>query len=264
MRQGLQQCPLHMSAPFSSTADALSWATNQLRATSDTARLDAELLLAHVLGWSRARILAERQERLSEVQQAALRDLVVRRAALEPIAYLMGHDEFDGLDFLVDRHVLIPRAETELLVDRTLAVAQQMTTNHRPMPSSEAKGPTTEDRDSKIEERNLSTRKTRSSIRNPPSSNNPSVVGRRPSVVIADIGTGSGCIAVALAVHLPEAMIYAVDISPEALRVARRNIERHGVVERIRPIEGDLLDALPEAVDVLVSNPPYTILNEID
>jgi release factor glutamine methyltransferase len=90
------------------------------------------------------------------------------------------------------------------------------------------------------------------------------VVSRRSSVVVADIGTGSGCIAVALAVHLPETLVYAADISPEALSVARQNAERHGVVERVRLFESDLLDALPAPVDVLVSNPPYTILSEID
>ena len=236
-----------MSAPPTSIAEALTWAAAQLRATSDTPRLDAELLLAHILGWSRARILAERREHLSETQLAALRDLIVRRAALEPIAYIVGHKEFYGLDFLVDRSVLIPRPETELLVERALAIVRQLTADHRPNKEARRQG----------EGEHL-----RQAISLSPLL--PVSLSNRSSVVIADIGTGSGCIAVALAVHLPEALVYATDISPEALRIARQNVERHGVVERVRPIEGDLLDALPEPVDVLVSNPPYTILEEID
>jgi release factor glutamine methyltransferase len=236
-----------MSAPLTSIAEALSWATNQLHATSETPRLDAELLLAHVLGWSRARILAERRETLSGAQQAALGGLVVRRAAREPIAYLIGHKEFYGLDFLVNRDVLIPRPETELLVDRALAVARQMTTDHQPNKETRRQG----EGEHIPQAISLSPRL-------------PISLSSRSSVVIADIGTGSGCIAVALAVHLPQALVYAVDISPEALSVARRNTERHGVMERVRLTEGDLLDALPEPVDVLVSNPPYTILMEVE
>src|SRR5690242_8695119 len=96
-------------------AQALAWAAGALRATSETPRLDAELLLAHVLGWSRARLLAEGRATLVEAQAIALRDLVARRAALEPVAYLVGHKEFYGLDLAVDRRALMPRPETELL-----------------------------------------------------------------------------------------------------------------------------------------------------
>ncbi len=81
---------------------------------------------------------------------------------------------------------------------------------------------------------------------------------------MADIGTGSGCIAVAVAAHLPGALVYATDLAPAALRVARRNVERHGVANRVRLLEGDLLDPLPEPIDLLLSTPPYTILAEID
>jgi release factor glutamine methyltransferase len=201
-------------ADFSTIARALIWASGQLRAASATPRLDAELLLAHTLGWGRSRVLAEREAPLTEAQRAAFCALVARRAALEPVAYLTGHKEFYGLDFLVDRNVLVPRPETELLVDLALQHARRV-------PSG------------------------------------------RPAL-IADIGTGSGCIAVAMAVHLPEASVYATDIATGALGVAGRNAERHAVAERVRLIEGDLLSALPEAVDLLLSNPPYTVLSEID
>jgi release factor glutamine methyltransferase len=234
-----------MNAPFSTVAQALTWATDQLRDLSDTPRLDAELLLAHILGWSRPRVLAERRISLSVSQQIALQDLVARRAALEPIAYLIGHKEFYGLDFLVDRHVLVPRPETELLVERAIAIARRLTTDQG---RTENREPRTEQGEATLI--NLS--------------NKTSLVVGRSSLVIADIGTGSGCIAVALAVHVPEALIYAVDLSPQALGVARRNVERQGVAERVRLLKGDLLDALPKPVDILVSNPPYTILSEID
>lgn len=193
-------------------AQCLAWAADQLSASSETPRLDAELLLAHALGWGRARLIAEGRQPLALGQLGGYRQLVARRAALEPVAYIVGHREFYGLDFAVDRRVLVPRPETELLVELALAFAGQTFERFR----------------------------------------------------IVDVGTGSGCIAVALAVHLPEARVVAVDISPAALQVARRNVERHGVAERVRLAEGDLLAPLDEPVDLLVSNPPYTIVSEID
>jgi release factor glutamine methyltransferase len=198
----------------STIAQALTWAADQLRAASATPRLDAELLLGRILGWERVRVLAEGHALLAEPRRSAFRALVARRAALEPVAYLVGHKEFYGLDFLVDRGVLVPRPETELLVELALRYA-------RGLPA------------------------------------------QRPAV-IADIGTGSGCIAVAVAIHLVDALVYATDISPDALRIAGKNVERYGVAARVRLIQGDLLDALPEPVDLLLSNPPYTILSEID
>jgi HemK-like putative methylase len=121
-----------MSEHLLSVAQALGWAAGRLQAVSDTPRLDAELLLAHVLGWPRARVLAERRAPLTAAKEAAFYDLVARRAALEPVAYLTGHKEFYGLDFLVDPSVLIPRPETELLVDLALTFVRPPTTDHRP------------------------------------------------------------------------------------------------------------------------------------
>ncbi len=200
-------------------SQALASATSQLRATSETPRLDAELLLAHILTWDRVRLLAEGRQSLTAAQAAGFRALVARRAALEPVAYIVGHKEFYGLDFFVDRRVLVPRPETELLVDLALNAARRT-----------------------FKRSNVQTFKR---------------------FHIADIGTGSGCVAIALAVHLP-ALISAVDISPAALEIARINAERHGVIERVRLVEGDLLAPLDRPVDLLVSNPPYTILSAID
>jgi len=206
-------------------AQSLAWATHDLRATSETPRLDAELLLAYVLGWARARLLAEGRLALTEAQATAFYELVTRRAALEPVAYLIGHKEFYGIDFLIDRRALMPRPETELLVELALDVAR--TENQKP----------------------------RTDISG-------SVLGSRFSVL--DLGTGSGAIAIALARHLPEARIVAIDISPDALALARQNVARHGLTERVRLLQGDLFGPLTEPVDMIVSNPPYTILADID
>ena len=188
-------------------------ATAQLSATSATPRLDAELLLAHVLGWPRARLLAERDDQPTEAQTATFAALIARRSALDPVAYLVGHKAFYGLDLEVTPATLVPRPETELLVELTLALAHER---------------------------------------------------RGERLVLADIGTGSGAIAIALASHLPTATIYATDVSAAALEVARRNVVRHGLSERVRLYHGDLLAPLPGPVDLLVSNPPYTILAEVE
>ena len=193
-------------------ADAIVWAVETLRDASETPRLDAEVLLAHTLGWSRARVLSRLEEPFTDESLHQFRTLILRRAAREPVAYLVGRKEFYGLEFVVDRRVLVPRPETETLVDAALEWAK-----HRPAP-----------------------------------------------LVIADIGTGSGCIAVALAVHLPQAHIYAIDLSRDALAVARQNVIRHHVDASVTLLNGDLLAPLPQPVDLLVSNPPYTVLDEVD
>jgi release factor glutamine methyltransferase len=198
----------------------LAEATALLRPSSPTARLDAELLLAHALGWGRARLLAERDAVPPAAQRAAFAELVRRRQELEPVAYLVGHREFYGLEFAVDRRVLVPRPETELLVELAITWGR-----------------------AKLRERDR---------------------GGRPALRIVDVGTGSGAIAVALAVGLPEAQVQAVDISPDALAVARANIERHNVVDRVTLLQGDLLAPVGGPLDLVVSNPPYTILAEVD
>jgi release factor glutamine methyltransferase len=185
---------------------------------SNTPRLDAELLLAHTLGWPRARLLAERDQSVTVAQAAAFGELVARRATGEPVAYLVGHKEFYGLELLVTPATLVPRPETELLVELTLAEAQRMMAGR---------------------------------------------AAHEAPLRIADIGTGTGAVAIALAANLPEARVYAVDLSAEALEVAGRNVARHGLTGRVSLLHGDLLAPLPEPVDILVSNPPYTILAEV-
>lgn len=141
------------------------------------------------------------------------RALLARRADREPLQYLLGTQEFCGLEFEVEPGVLIPRPETELLVDAAVRCAGMHP-----------------------------------------------AAGRRP--IVADVGTGSGCIAVSLARRLPLAVLYATDRSAEALRVAGRNVGRHGVAGQVTFLEGDLLEplrarGLSGRVDIVVSNPPY-------
>ncbi|HEX5440032.1 MAG TPA: peptide chain release factor N(5)-glutamine methyltransferase [Ktedonobacterales bacterium] len=193
--------------------EALTLAERWLRAVpdSESATLDAQLLLAHVTGLARTTIMAYPERPLASDDAERYAALVTRRVAREPVAYLTGHREFMGLDFLTDARALIPRPETELLVEAALAEA-------------------------------------RARLAEPTS----------PAPVVADIGTGSGAIAVALARLEPRlATIYATDISADALALARQNAQRLGVAERIRFLEGDLLLPLPEPVDILLANLPY-------
>jgi len=172
------------------------------------ARLEAELLLMHSLGMAKAELYARLGELLPPAQADKFGNLVDRRLQHEPSAYILGQCQFCGIDLYVDPRVLIPRPETELLVDEALAFAEQRFPQGR---------------------------------------------GCRA----ADVGAGSGALAVALALRLPQAIIYATDVSPGALEVARINCGRQGVEERVCLLEGDLLKPVPEAVDLIVANLPY-------
>ncbi len=192
---------------------ALQHAAARLAHVSPTPRLDAEVLLAHVLHVSRAQLIIARDQPLDPEVVERFESLVRRREALEPVAYLIGHKAFWGRDFVVDRRVLVPRPETELIVERALTWAA-------------ARG--------------------------------------APPATIADIGTGSGCLAVTLAIEFPQARVWAVDLSSDALDVARINVERHGVGDRVRLLRGDGFAPLAPPIELIVSNPPYTILAEVD
>jgi release factor glutamine methyltransferase len=177
----------------------------------EESRLDAEVLLAHALELTRAQLYARLNQRLSPQDQECYQALIAQRVRHEPVAYIVGHKTFYGLDFLVDRRVLIPRPETELLVERAIEMAQ----------------------------------------------------ARSPRL-IADAGTGCGAIAVSLAAHLPEATLYALDASPDALAVAETNCRRHGVEGRVHLLLGDLLSPLPQPVNLIVANLPYIPQGELE
>jgi len=174
---------------------------------ADEARLESELLLRHVLGIDRAAFLKLRERELPAPARQRFAVLLERRLAREPLAYITGKRAFFGMMFDVDNSVLIPRPETEGLVERVLAIATGGWMGGSPL--------------------------------------------------IADVGTGSGCIAVALAVRLPGARLLACDTSAAALAVARRNTDRHNVSARVRFVPGDLLSGVNDQLDVIVSNPPY-------
>ena len=173
----------------------------------EDAALEAEVMLRHALGIDRAAFFAALEE---PADAPGLERAVERREAGEPLAYVLGRREFYGLDILVTPAVLIPRQETEHLVDAILEIG-----------------------------------------------------GGRAGLAVADVGTGSGAIAVAAAVNLPACRVHATDVSQAALRVARDNCRMHRVEGRVELRHGDLLDALDGPVDVIASNPPYVRTGEI-
>jgi release factor glutamine methyltransferase len=202
--------PLWRKVP-ASAGEVLQAARIRLSSTSQYPRRDAELILAHVLGCDQTALLTHPERMLSANEAERFETLLMRRLASEPVQYLTGTQEFFGLLLEVSPDVLIPRPETEHLVE---AVLERF------------------DREA-----------------------NPRIV---------DVGTGSGAIAVAIAHALPRSRVTAVDFSPEALEVARRNAERHGVIDRISFLQSDLLAAAEHAeFDVVVSNPPYVADGEV-
>ncbi len=191
------------SPPHSTFAERLTAAATLLAPVTETPRLDAEILLAHALGIARSALLA----RLREREDAPGFDaLVERRAQAEPIAYILGTWEFFSLSFIVRKPLLVPRPETEHLVESVI--------EH---------------------------------------------IGERPAHIL-EIGTGTGCVAVSIAVNAPQASVVATDISVEAIETAAENARRHAVANRMTLRRGDLFAALePDdgPFDIICSNPPY-------
>ncbi len=176
----------------------------------EEAPLEGELLLRHALGINRVQLYQELSRELSPEQEETFWQLIQRRLQGEPSAYITGHREFYGIDFHVDPRVLIPRPESELLVEMAVKIVQNS-----------------------------------------------------PITTIADIGTGCGAIAISLAVNLPKVKLYATDISAPALKVARLNCRRHTMEDRICLLQGNMLDPLPEPVDLIIANMPYVKESEI-
>jgi release factor glutamine methyltransferase len=193
----------------------LQWTTEYFRSKGiDSPRLDAELLLAHVLEIERIQLYVQYERPMIADERAGYREVVLRRGGGEPVAYILGEREFWSLSFEVCPGVLVPRPDTETLVQSALEVATEISPEGR------------------------------------------------PPLRIAEIGTGSGCIAVSLAHERPDAEVWAGDVAAIPLQVAPRNAARAGVAERVHVCQADGLPALHSAAGerpfgLIVSNPPY-------
>jgi len=209
----------------------------------DRARADAELLLLHVLGKDRVWLMIHTNKVLTEVEISNYRALLERRVHGEPIQYLTGETEFYRMPFRVTPDVLIPRPETELLVERVTQLVPVF------LPRS----------DHFIEFRKISPHIWHSAANTTNSEESESktnTTSHAPRIV--DVGTGSGAIAVSIARDWQESEITAIDISPAALDIAHSNAERLGFADQIRFLEGDLLSPVAgERFEIIVSNPPY-------
>ena len=226
----------------------LKWTADYLHAHgSESPRLDAEVLLAETLGCQRIDLYTRFDETPGEDIRAAFRTLVRRRAEGTPVAYLVGRREFYSLSFRVTPDVLIPRPETELLVISVLDLAKK---------SSEVSPLRAPIEDWSGEGQGVRAAAAIDSTRGPSAKIS----------TIADVGTGSGIIAVCLAKQLPDCRVTAIDVSPAALAVAAENAKHHGVANRIELVESDLFAAVPadRRFDVVVSNPPYVAQAEME
>jgi release factor glutamine methyltransferase len=215
--------------------EILRWTTDYFRdkAVSEP-RASAEVLLAHTLGVSRLDLYLRYDQPLTPEELARFKALMVRRRNGEPVAYLTGHREFWSLDFRVTPAVLIPRPETETLVAATLEAARLL--------RGEGEGCTTP---------TLANNTGNSRESSPPAPNR--------GILGLEIGVGSGAVVIALAKELPEITWVGVDLSAAALEVARDNVRRQGVADRVHLLQADLLTAFKAqpSFDLLVANLPY-------
>ena len=171
------------------------------------ARLEAEVMVLNIMRMLRQDLFSNQEMEVSPQQEQQLAEIIERRQRREPLAYILGYKEFYGINLLVNSDVLIPRPETESMVEHALFMA---------------------------------------------------LMGMETAeLVIADVGTGTGAIAINLAIHLPAAHIFATDLSDQVLDVASYNVHAHNVADRITLLKGDLLEPLPQPVDLIVANMPY-------
>jgi release factor glutamine methyltransferase len=238
----------------------LSWTVEYLgKRGADNPRLDAEVLLAEARGCRRIDLYAAYGEAADDEVRTAFRELVRRRAEGTPVAYLVGRREFYSLEFEVNPDVLIPRPETELLVVALLDHVKRRVVRGSPDPAQSPTEGLPSHGDETDERRPAVGKVARSGDR-------PQQGDRSQQIEIADVGTGSGVLAVCAAKYVVNSRVTAIDISPAALAVARRNAQRHNVADRITFVEGNLLSSQPAdpRFDVIMSNPPYVSTAEME
>jgi release factor glutamine methyltransferase len=212
--------------------DSLSAAIARLTTENvPSPRMNAELLLMFTLGCDRAYLFAHPERELTAEEESRYEAALAERSRGVPAQYITGHQEFWGMDFIVTPAVLIPRPETEHVIEAVLGLQA----------SGAGRQAARQERTS-----GLGLQTSAAEIR------------------IVDVGSGSGCIALALAKELPHAEIHATDISPDALEIARANAARHQLERRVHFHQADLLEALKGAFDFVVSNPPYVGESEED
>lgn len=197
-------------------------------------RMNAELLLMFTLSCDRAYLYAHPERQLTAEEKSRYESALAERARGVPAQYITGHQEFWGMDLIVSPAVLIPRPETEHVIEAVIEIL------------TSALGPRTSDIKQALVTTSIEVRGPQSKVR------------------LVDVGTGSGCIALALAKELPQAEIHATDISAAALEIARANTARHQLERRIRFHQTDLVEGLTGEFDFVVSNPPYVGESEED
>jgi len=245
-----------------------------------TARLDAEVLLAHGCCLDRAALYARWRSVVSADCRLRFDAVVARRQRHEPTQYIVGHQEFWSLNFVVTPDVLIPRPETELLVELALAILSEATFGaplpggsvdkcERPLDTAPETGPTRGERGkackTNIQSITPSSRPHLAAYRGVPAGRKSTLLreGEHP-LRLCDLGTGSGCIAVALTRELPHAHVWALDVSEAALDVAQLNARRHTVAEHIHFLVSDGFSAADGLrFDAIVCNPPYVSSREL-
>lgn len=248
---------------------SLTTAISRLNSDSvPSPRMNAELLLMFTLNCDRAYLYAHPDRELTAEESGRYEAALAERARGVPAQYITGHQEFWGLDFIVTPAVLIPRPETEHVIESVLELLNR---GVGPQPSgvrssaTDGIGKMSDARDAKpdVPSQNSDARCPRPEVRGPGSE----VQGPRSDAAfrLIDVGTGSGCIAIALANELPQAEIHATEISPAALEIARINAARHQLERRVHFHQADLLAELrSESFDFVVSNPPYVGESEED
>jgi release factor glutamine methyltransferase len=175
----------------------------------DEAVDEAKVLLCNVLGLSSAQLFAQPDRAVSDEEADRLNGLIEKRISGVPVAYLINYREFYGIGLYIDSRVLIPRSETEVLVEEAIGFHRRWARQHNGV------------------------------------------------MKIADVGTGSGAIALALAANIPDSLVYAIDISEDALKVAGTNVKNHKLEDRIKLVQGNLLQKISGKVDMIVANLPY-------